>query len=25
LLFLSGETLPALEALAMSAKMFLGW
>ena len=25
LLFLSGETLPALDALAMSAKMFLGW
>ncbi len=25
LLFLSGEKLPALEALAISAKMFLGW
>ncbi len=25
LLFLAGEPLPALEALAMSAKLFLGW
>ncbi len=25
LLFFSGERLPAIEALAMSAKMFLGW